>query len=93
MPAAELERAEKRLSTLAAVRPPYMDEYETLTGKLQVNGSTANLADVLLGILDLCCCDTLGQQWHTCSSPYKDNVITLSKKLQYVGDSCLPSTI
>jgi hypothetical protein len=34
--AGELERAEKRLATLAGVRPPYMDEYEALTGQLQV---------------------------------------------------------
>lgn len=33
---AELERAEKRLATLAAVRPAYMDEYEALEGQLQV---------------------------------------------------------
>ncbi len=33
---AELERAEKRLGTLAAVRPAYMDEYEALQGTLQV---------------------------------------------------------
>ncbi|WIA16840.1 hypothetical protein OEZ85_013776 [Tetradesmus obliquus] len=32
----ELERAEKRLATLAGVRPAYMDEYEALTGQLQV---------------------------------------------------------
>eukprot|EP00877_Chromochloris_zofingiensis_P002789 jgi/Chrzof1/12510/Cz06g36260.t1 len=32
----ELERAEKRLATLAAVRPAYMDEYEQLQGQLQV---------------------------------------------------------
>jgi hypothetical protein len=32
----ELERAEKRLATLAAVRPAYMDEYEALQGQLQV---------------------------------------------------------
>lgn len=32
----ELERAEKRLATLAAVRPAYMDEYEALEGQLQV---------------------------------------------------------
>lgn len=32
----ELERAEKRLATLAGVRPPYMDEYEALTAQLQV---------------------------------------------------------
>ena len=34
---AELERAEKRLATLAGVRPAYMDEYEALQGQLQVN--------------------------------------------------------
>jgi hypothetical protein len=33
---AELERAEKRLATLAGVRPAYMDEYEALTGQMQV---------------------------------------------------------
>jgi hypothetical protein len=33
----ELERAEKRLATLAGVRPAYMDEYEALTGQLQVS--------------------------------------------------------
>ncbi|GBF96913.1 hypothetical protein Rsub_09918 [Raphidocelis subcapitata] len=31
----ELERAEKRLATLAAVRPAYADEYEALEGQLQ----------------------------------------------------------
>ncbi len=31
----ELERAERRLSTLTAVRPAYMDEYERLQGELQ----------------------------------------------------------
>lgn len=35
--AGELERAEKRLATLAGVRPPYMDEYEALTLQLQVS--------------------------------------------------------
>ena len=35
---AELERAEKRLATLAAVRPAYMDEYEQLQAQLQVRG-------------------------------------------------------
>jgi hypothetical protein len=33
---AELERSEKRLATLASVRPAYMDEYERLQGELQV---------------------------------------------------------
>jgi hypothetical protein len=33
---AEVERAEKRLATLAAVRPAYMDEYQSLEGQLQV---------------------------------------------------------
>jgi len=37
----ELERAEKRLATLAGVRPPYMDEYEALTGQLQVSRNTS----------------------------------------------------
>ena len=32
---AELERAEKRLSSLAVVRPAYMDEYEVLQAELQ----------------------------------------------------------
>ena len=32
---AELERSEKRLSTLQSVRPAYMDEYEQLQGKMQ----------------------------------------------------------
>ncbi|GAQ92317.1 hypothetical protein KFL_009780010 [Klebsormidium nitens] len=32
---AELERSEKRLSTLQSVRPAYMDEYEKLQGDLQ----------------------------------------------------------
>jgi len=30
----ELERNEKRLSTLQSVRPAYMDEYERLQGEL-----------------------------------------------------------
>lgn len=29
-------RCAKRLATLAGVQPPYMDEYEALTGQLQV---------------------------------------------------------
>ena len=37
----ELERAEKRLATLAGVRPPYMDEYEALTAQLQVGTQSA----------------------------------------------------
>lgn len=32
---AELERAEKRLSSLAVVRPAYMDEFEGLQAELQ----------------------------------------------------------
>ena len=32
---AELERAEKRLSNLAVVRPAYLDEYEVLQAELQ----------------------------------------------------------
>ena len=32
---AELERADKRLSSLAVVRPAYMDEYEALQAELQ----------------------------------------------------------
>lgn len=32
---AELERAEKRLSSLAVVRPAYMDEFEILQAELQ----------------------------------------------------------
>lgn len=35
----ELERCEKRLATLTGVRPAYMDEYERLTGELQVGCS------------------------------------------------------
>ena len=31
----ELERAEKRLSSLAVVRPAYMDEFESLQAELQ----------------------------------------------------------
>ena len=31
----ELERADKRLSSLAVVRPAYMDEYEVLQAELQ----------------------------------------------------------
>ena len=32
---AELERADKRLASLAVVRPAYMDEYEGLQAELQ----------------------------------------------------------
>ena len=32
---AELERADKRLASLAVVRPAYMDEYEDLQAELQ----------------------------------------------------------
>lgn len=32
---AELDRADKRLSSLAVVRPAYMDEYEVLQAELQ----------------------------------------------------------
>lgn len=32
---AELERADKRLASLAVVRPAYMDEYESLQAELQ----------------------------------------------------------
>lgn len=36
---AELARAEKRLATLASVRPAYMDEFEVLSTQLQVRSA------------------------------------------------------
>jgi flagellar biosynthesis chaperone FliJ len=47
----ELERAEKRLATLAGVRPAYMDEYEALTGQLQVS----QLSEMASRWQRLCC--------------------------------------
>jgi hypothetical protein len=54
--AGELERAEKRLATLAGVRPPYMDEYEALTGQLQVQTEPEMAGhgdEIMLGLWDM----------------------------------------
>jgi hypothetical protein len=62
----ELERAEKRLATLEAVRPAYMDEYEALEAQLQVGGGASADSNKRLCQLRICghgIVSPLGSRW------------------------------